>query len=120
VSEQQGRDPRQADPWRTLRVMRLYASGETIPLIARSVGWSEGRVRKVLRESGVVLTEEGAALKRRNSEEVRRSLLEAGWEAMTRGGLVAWRRPDGSGSWYSQEVAFEILEAGRDGKEDSP
>jgi hypothetical protein len=98
--------------------MRLYASGETIPLISRSVGWSEGRVHKVLREAGVVLTEEGAALARRNSEEARRSLLGAGWEARTRGGLVAWRRPDGSGSWYSQEVAFEILEAENEVLED--
>jgi hypothetical protein len=114
-----GREPGQVDPWRTRRVMRLYASGETIPLIAHSVGWSEGRVRKVLREAGVVLTEEGAALARRNSEEVRRRLLGAGWEAMTRGGLVVWRRPDGSGSWYSQEVAFEILEEEKDGKEGS-
>jgi hypothetical protein len=115
-----GKEPGQADPWRTRRVMRLYASGETIPLIARSVGWSEGRVRKMLREAGVVLTEEGAALKRRNSEETRRSLLGAGWEAMARGGLIVWRRPDGSGSWYPQEVAFEILEADKKGKEDSP
>jgi hypothetical protein len=76
-------------------------------------------VRKVLREAGVVLTEEGAALARRNSEEARRRLLEAGWEAIVRGGLVIWRRPDGSGSWYSQEVAFEILEAEKDGKEGS-
>ena len=108
---EQGREPGQADPWRTRRVMRLYASGENITLISRSVGWSEGRVRKVLRDAGVVLTEEGAALKRRDSEEVRRRLLGAGWEAKMRGGLVVWRRPDGSGSWYSQEVAFEILEA---------
>lgn len=57
---EQGRELGQADPWRTRRVMRLYAAGETIPLISRSVGWSEGRVRKVLREAGVVLTEEGA------------------------------------------------------------
>jgi hypothetical protein len=114
------REPGQADPWRTRRVMRLYASGETIPLISRSVGWSEGRVRKVLREAGVVLTEEGAALKRRNSEEARRRLLVAGWEARTQGGLVIWRRPDGRGSWYSQEVASEILEADKNGKEDSP
>jgi hypothetical protein len=119
VNEQQGRDPRQADPWRTRRVMRLYASGETIPRISRSVGWSEGRVRKVLREAGVVLTEDGAALARRNSEEARRRLLEAGWETSMRGGLVDWRRPDGSGSWYSQEVAIEILEAEKD-REDGP
>jgi hypothetical protein len=101
--------------------MKLYASGENIALISCSVGWSEGRVRKVLREAGVVLTEEGAALKRRDSEEVSR-LLGAGWEAIMRGGLVVWRRPDRSGSWYSQEVAFEILEAtnedGRDGQSD--
>ena len=97
----------------------MYASGKTIPLIARSVGWSEGRVRKVLREAGVVLTEEGAALARRNSEEARRRLLRAGWEASMRGGFVAWRGPNGSGSWYSQEVAFEILEAEENGKEDS-
>ena len=117
---EQGRGPGQADPWRTLRVMRLYASGETIPQIARSVGWSEGRVRKVLREAGVVLTEEGAALKRRDSEEARRRLLGAGWEALTRSGLVVWRRPDGSGSWYAQEVAFEIFEAEKNGEEDLP
>ena len=108
---EQGRKPGRADPWRTLRVMRLYASGEIIPLISRSVGWSESRVRKVLREAGVVLTEEGAALQRRSSEEVRRRLLEAGWEARMRGGLGIWRRPDGSGSWYPQEVAFTILES---------
>jgi hypothetical protein len=118
----QGREPGQADPWRTRRVMKLYASGENIALISRSVGWSEGRVRKVLREAGMVLTEEGAALKRRDSEEVRRRLLGAGWEARMRGGLVVWRRPDGCGSWYSQEVAFEILEATneerRDGQSD--
>jgi len=120
VSEQ-GRELGQADPWRTRRVMRLYAAGETIPLISRSVGWSEGRVRKVLREAGVVLTEEGAALARRSSEEARRRLLGAGWEARMRGGLVVWRRPDGRGSWYSQEVAAEILEAAneelREGRE---
>ncbi len=96
----------------------MYASGKTVPLIARSVGWSEGRVRKVLREAGVVLTEEGAALARRNSEEARKRLLGAGWETSMRGGLVVWRRPDGSGSWYSQEVAFEILEE-KDGKDGS-
>jgi hypothetical protein len=119
VSEQ-GRKPGQVDPWRTRRVMRLYASGETIPLIARSVGWSEGRVRKVLREAGVVLTEEGAALARRNSEEARRRLLGAGWETTMRGGLGVWRRPDGSGSWYSQEVALGILEAEKDREDGSP
>jgi hypothetical protein len=99
--------------------MRLYASGKTIPLIARSVGWSEGRVRLVLREGGVVLTEEGAALARRNSEEVGRRLLGAGWETRMRGGLGIWRRLACSGSWYSQEVAFEIFESEGNGKEDS-
>jgi hypothetical protein len=113
-----GKESEHTDPWCTRRVMRLYASGETIPLISRSVGWSEGRVRKVLREAGVVLTEEGAALKRRNSEEARRRLLVAGWEARMRGGLVVWRRPDGRGSWYSQDVAFEIFEE-KDGKDGS-
>jgi hypothetical protein len=116
---EQGRQPGQADPWRTRRMMRLYASGETIPHIARSVGWSEGRVRKVLREAGVVLTEEGAALARRNSEEARKRLLGAGWEARMRGDLVVWRRPDRTGSWYTQEVASEILEAEKDNKDDS-
>jgi hypothetical protein len=24
--------------------------------------------------------------------------------------LLIWRRPDGRGSWYSQEVALELLE----------
>jgi hypothetical protein len=115
-----GTESEHTDPWRTRRVMRLYASGETIPLISRSVGWSEGRVRKVLREAGVVLTEEGAALKRRNSEEARRRLIGAGWEPRMRSGLVAWRRPDGSGSWYSQEVAFEIFEATNEERRDGP
>jgi hypothetical protein len=41
----------------------------------------------------------------------RQRLLEAGWELELRGGLIAWRRPNGRGSWYSQEVAMEILEA---------
>jgi predicted transcriptional regulator len=71
--------------------MRLYTFGETIPLIARSVGWSEGRVRKRLREAGVALTEEGEALRRMNSEEARRRrrrLLVAGWEASMQGGLA--------------------------------
>jgi hypothetical protein len=101
VSEQ-GREPGQADPWCTRRVMRLYAAGETIPQISRSVGWSEGRVRKVLREAGVFLTEKGAALARTTSEEARRRLLGAGWEARMRDGLVFWRRPDGRGSWYDK------------------
>ncbi len=49
---------READPWRTRRVMGLYAAGEPISQISRQVGWSEGRVRKVLREAGVIVTEE--------------------------------------------------------------
>jgi hypothetical protein len=71
-------------------------------------------------EAGVVLTEEGAALARRNSEEARRRLIGAGWEARMRGGLVVWRRPDGSGSWYSQEVAAEIFEATTEERRDGP
>jgi hypothetical protein len=47
---ERGKEPEHTDPWRTRRVMRLYASGEIIPQISRSVGWSEGRVRKVLRK----------------------------------------------------------------------
>ena len=44
------------------------------------------------------------------SEEERTKLLEAGWEATLRGGLIAWRRPGVRGSWYSQRVAVELLE----------
>jgi hypothetical protein len=56
VSER-GRAPGKEDLWRTRRVLGLYATGESIPEISRQVGWSEGRVRKVLRASGVVVTE---------------------------------------------------------------
>jgi hypothetical protein len=49
--------PEKDDPWRTRRVMELYAAGESIPEISRVVGWSEGRVRKVLREAGVIIVE---------------------------------------------------------------
>jgi hypothetical protein len=45
------------DLWRTRRVMELYAAGESIPEISRAVGWSEGRVRKVLRDAGVIIVE---------------------------------------------------------------
>jgi hypothetical protein len=45
------------DLWRTRRVMELYVAGESIFYISRVVGWSEGRVRKVLRDAGVIITE---------------------------------------------------------------
>jgi hypothetical protein len=45
------------DLWRTRRVMELYAAGKPISYISRVVGWSEGRVRKVLRDAGVIVTE---------------------------------------------------------------
>ena len=47
---------------------------------------------------------------RTGSKEARERLLEAGWEWELREGLLIWRRPDGRGSWYSQEVALELLE----------
>ena len=47
---------------------------------------------------------------RTSSEEARERLLGAGWEWELREGLLIWRRPDGRGSWYSQEVALELLE----------
>jgi hypothetical protein len=47
---------------------------------------------------------------RPSSAEARERLLEAGWEWEMRGGLVVWRKPGGRGSWYSQEVALELLE----------
>jgi hypothetical protein len=50
-------------------------------------------------------------VKDRSREEDRKRLLEAGWEWKVRGGLVVWHRPDRRGSWYSQDVAMEILEA---------
>ena len=51
------------------------------------------------------------AVKSRSSEEDRKRLLEAGWKWKLRGGLIVWHRPDGRGSWYTQDVALEILEA---------
>lgn len=50
-------------------------------------------------------------VKDRRREEDRKRLLEAGWEQKVRGGLVVWHRPDRRGSWYSQDVALQILEA---------
>lgn len=47
---------------------------------------------------------------RASSEEARERLLEAEWEWELRGGLLVWRRPSGRGSWYSQDVAIELLE----------
>jgi hypothetical protein len=47
---------------------------------------------------------------RTSSEEARERLLEAGWEWELREGLLIWCRSDGCGSWYSQEVALELLE----------
>jgi hypothetical protein len=41
----------------TRRAMELYAAGEPIFYISQVVGWSEGRVRKVLRDAGVIVTE---------------------------------------------------------------
>ena len=49
-------------------------------------------------------------MKSRSREEERKRLLEAGWESRKRGDLVVWRRPDKRGSWYSQEVAVELLD----------
>jgi hypothetical protein len=57
-----------------------------------------------------------------SSEEERTMLFEAGWEMQVRGGLIVWRRPGGHGSWYSQEVAVELLEfleEEKDGKDGS-
>jgi hypothetical protein len=51
------KNPGKEDLWRTRCVMELYAIGEPISEISRTVGWSEGRVRKVLREAGVIVTE---------------------------------------------------------------
>jgi hypothetical protein len=44
-------------------------------------------------------------------EEERRRLLEAGWEARLRAGLIVWRKPGGRGSWHTQDVAMEVLKA---------
>ena len=46
------------DMWRLRRVMELYATGEPISEVSLLVGWSEGRVRKVLREAGVIVTDQ--------------------------------------------------------------
>ena len=51
------RNPGREDLWRTRRVLGLYAGGEPVPQISRRVGWSEGRVRKVLREAGGAVIE---------------------------------------------------------------
>jgi hypothetical protein len=51
------KNPGKEDLWRTRRVMGLYAAGEPIPEISQVVGWSEGRVRKVLREAGVIVAD---------------------------------------------------------------
>ncbi len=48
-------------------------------------------------------------MKSRSREEDRKRLLEAGWEAELRDGLVVWR-PSGRRSWYTQDVALELLE----------
>ena len=45
------------DLWRTRRVLGPYAAGESISEVSRLVGWSEGLVRKVLRQAGVVVIE---------------------------------------------------------------
>jgi hypothetical protein len=50
-------------------------------------------------------------VKSRTREEDRKRLLKAGGESRLRSRLTVWRRPDARGSWYSQEVAMEILEA---------
>ncbi|MDX6382048.1 MAG: hypothetical protein QOI57_3072 [Rubrobacteraceae bacterium] len=52
------KNPGKEDLWRSRRVMELYAIGEPIFQISRLVGWSEGRVRKVLREAGVIVTDQ--------------------------------------------------------------
>jgi hypothetical protein len=96
------------------RTMQLYAAGEPLVRIAGLVGWSEGRVRKVLREAGLAIPEADEAagdLESGNREEGRRRLLVAGWESKLRGGLVVWHRPDGRGSWYTEDVAIDVLKA---------
>jgi hypothetical protein len=108
---EQRRQPADAE-WRMRRVMRMYSSGEGLARIARLVGWSEGRVRKVLRGAGVVVPEgDGGGSGSDGHGGDRRRLLEAGWETKLRGGIVVWHRPDGRGSWYTEDVALEILES---------
>jgi hypothetical protein len=107
----EGQKPGTAE-WRTRRVMQLYLSEEALPEIALHVGWSVGRVRRVLREAGFIVTDQDTdGRDGESSEEVRRRLLAAGWKWQLRGGLVVWRRLDGRGSWYTQDVALEVLEA---------
>jgi hypothetical protein len=93
--------------------MRQYLSGAPISEIALRVGWSEGRVRKVLREVGFIVTDEdqNGVRSGASSEEERKRLLAAGWKSQLRGELIVWHRPDGRGSWYPQHVAIEVLEA---------
>ena len=58
---------------------------------------------------------------KKNSEDARERLLEAGWEFRLRGGLIVCRSP-GRGSWCSQRVAMELLEfleEEKAGKEDT-
>ena len=91
----------------------MYAAGEAIPEIALLVGWSAGRVRKVLREAGFIVTDQdvGGGRGGGGSQEDRKRLLAAGWKAQLRGGIVVWHRPDGRGSWYTRDAAIEILGA---------
>jgi len=50
------------------------------------------------------------------SEEYRRRRLEAGWKARLHGaGLIVWHRPERWGSWYTLDVAPQILEAMKEG-----
>jgi len=94
--------------------MQQYLAGESIPQIALLVGWSEGRVRKVLREAGLIVTDadqDGFRSGASSEEDRRRRLLAAGWKSRLRGGLIVWQRPDGRGSWYTQDVAMQVLEA---------
>ncbi len=55
--------------------------------------------------------QKGMGVKNRSVRGDSERLLAAGWEPRIRGGLIVWRRPDGRGSWYSREVAVEVLEA---------
>ncbi len=51
------KSPGKEDMWRTRRVTELYAAGEPIAQISRLVGWSEERVREVLREASIIVTD---------------------------------------------------------------
>jgi hypothetical protein len=62
---------------------------------------------------------------KKSSDEERTRLLEAGWEATLRGGVLVWRRPGEWERWFwcSQEVAIgilEMMEEEKDGKDGSP